>query len=99
MMVHLIGIIGALLCGGFTGAALAIGNRPAEGGQPVLLTSLAVGSAVFGSATYVHGEGPVWLVAGVVMAVAAARWNKLPGARIVAGVIGSLIYGYGLAHL
>ena len=99
MMVHLIGIIGAMLCGCFTGAALAIGNRPAQAGQPMLLTSLAVASAVFGSATYVHGEGPAWMVAGVVMAIAAARWSKIPAARIVAGLIGSAVYIYGLVHL
>jgi hypothetical protein len=97
MMVHLIGIIGAMLCGCFTGAALSAGlTKPA---QPALLTSLAVASAVFGFATYVHGEGPVWLVAGVVMVVAAARWARLPAARIVAGVIASLIYIYGVVHL
>lgn len=100
MMVHLIGIVGAMLCGWFTGAALSLGlTNSSVPAQATLLTSLAIGSAVFGAATYVHGEGPAWLVAGVVMAVAALRWGKLPAARIVAGVAGSIIYGYGLLHL
>jgi NhaP-type Na+/H+ or K+/H+ antiporter len=100
MIVHLIGIVGAMLCGLFTGAALAIGpTRPPEPFQSTLLGSLAVGSAVFGIATYLHGEGPVWLVAGVVMLVAAARWSKLPAARTAAGVIGTLTYIFGLVHL
>ena len=100
MMVHLIGIIGAMLCGCFTGAALSLGlGKSPSPSQPALLTSLAVASAVFGVATYVHGEGPVWLVAGIVMLVAAVRWGKLAAARIAAGVIGSVIYGYGLLHL
>jgi len=100
MMVHLIGIIGAMLGACFTGAALyASLVKPAGSAQPVLLTGLAVASAVFGAATYVHGEGPAWLVAGVVMLVAAARWGKLPAARTTAGIIASGIYVYGLIHL
>jgi hypothetical protein len=100
MIVHLIGIIGAMLGGCFTGAALATGLHRSSGpAQSPLLISLAVASAVFGIATYVHGEGPAWLVAGVVMLVAAVQWGKLPATRMAAGVIASLIYIYGLAHL
>ena len=99
-MVHLIGIIGAMLCGCFTGAALSLGfAKSSAPAQPALLTSFAVASAVFGIATYVHGEGPVWLVAGVVMLIAAVRWGKLAAVRIAAGVIGSIIYIYGLLNL
>ena len=100
MIVHFIGIIGAMLCGCFTGAALSGDLTKSSGpAQSTLLTSLAVASAVFGFATYIHGEGPAWLVAGAVMLVAAARWGKLPATRTIAGVIASLIYIFGVAHL
>jgi hypothetical protein len=101
-MVHLIGIIGAMLAACFTGASLYRTLIDRSGAPPAgtrLLTSLAVGSAVFGLATYVHGEGPVWIVAGVVMLVAAVRWGKLPQTGTLAGVIASLIYIYAVAHL
>lgn len=102
MIVHLIGIIGAMLGACFTGAALYRSLADRSGTQPAgttLLTSLAIGSGVFGVATYVHGEGPVWLVGSVVMLVAALRWGKLPQARTVAGVVASLIFIYAVVHL
>ena len=54
MMVHLIGIIGAMLAACFTGAALyrSLTDRSGtQSGGNTLLSSLAVGSGVFGVAT------------------------------------------------
>ena len=102
MMVHLIGIIGAMLGACFTGAALYRNLADRSGTQPAgttLLTALAIGSGLFGAATYVHGEGPVWLVAGAIMLVAAVRWGKVPQGRTLAGVVATLIYVYALVHL
>lgn len=101
MMVHLIGIIGAMLGACFTGAALYRSLADRSGTQPAgttLLTALAIGSGIFGAATYVQGEDVVWLIAGALMLAAALR-GKVPLARTLMGVIATLIYLYALVHL
>lgn len=101
MMVHLIGIIGAMLGACFAGAALYRHLADRSGTQPAgttLLSALAIGSGVFGAATYVHGEDVAWLIAGALMLVAAVR-GKVPLARTLVGVIATLTYMYALVHL
>ena len=99
-MVHLIGIIGAMLGGLFTGAALSEsldrnGQSTAAGGR--LLTALAIGSGTFSIATWVHGEGILWLVAGVLVLLGAPRWGKL--LRTTMGGLAVLLYIVGILHL
>ncbi len=105
MMVHVIGIVSALLGALFTGTAVYVTlvERPAGAAYSragSLQTTLAVASGITGIGTWIHGEEITWLFAGVIiLAVIPFRSDRHHVIRALLGVVATIIYGISVLHL